>query len=158
MKPILLSIAGIACAIALLSQPAFANDRFIYSANSPEVTDSTTGLIWRRCSEGQVSKDTYCAGKAAEFNYKGALAIAARKATRKEAWRVPTVDELSTLAITAARPVAIDVDAFPDTAAKQYMSSTTHDTDATQVMVVYFNNGHIFKYHRNNKAHVRLVR
>lgn len=158
MKPILLSIAGIACAIALLSQPAHAQDRFTYSANGAEVTDTSTGLTWRRCSEGQQFSYDRCEGKATEHSFKGALAHAKSRATRQSAWRVPSIEELGTLVEKSARPAAIDGSAFPDTLANRYWSSSPHETEATQAMIVLFKDGHVFKYHRNNKAHVRLVR
>jgi Protein of unknown function (DUF1566) len=158
MKSIVFSLAGLACAITLLSQPALANDRFTYSVNGAEVTDTSTGLIWLRCSAGQQFSSDRCIGKATEHNFKGAQAYAKSRATRLNAWRVPTVDELGTLVVPAGRPAAIDNTAFPDTVSNRYWSSTPHDTDATQAMIVLFKDGHIFKYHRNNKAHLRLVR
>lgn len=145
-------------AVTMLSQSALANDRFTYSANGAEVTDSSTGLTWRRCSEGQQFTNDRCAGKAIEYNYKGALAHAKSRASRETAWRVPTIDELGTLVVKSAKPAAIDNAVFPDTLANRYWSSSPHETDATQAMIVLFKDGHGFKYHRSNKAHVRLVR
>lgn len=142
----------------LMGHSALANDRFTYSANGAEVTDASSGLTWRRCSEGQVFRDDHCVGKANEHNFKGALAHAKSRATRQAAWRVPSIDELGALVVKLGRPAAIDSNAFPDTVANRYWSSSAHDTDATQAMIVLFKDGHVFKYHRNNKAHVRLVR
>jgi Protein of unknown function (DUF1566) len=141
-----------------ISQSALANDRFTYSTDGAEVTDVSTGLTWRRCSEGQVWSNERCIGKAKEHNFKGAQAHAKSRATRLNAWRVPTVDELGTLVVPAGRPAAIDNTAFPDTVSNRYWSSTPHDTDSTQAMIVLFKDGHVFKYHRNNKAYLRLVR
>jgi hypothetical protein len=150
-------------AITLIaSQPALADERFTISGNAMEVQDTTTGLIWRRCSEGQVWDVDKCTGKAQEFNYKGALAHANRQVQivdkKKIKWRVPTIDELATLVNPAGKPAAIDVDVFPGTTPRQFWSATPHESEATQAMVVYFKGGHVYKYHRNNKAHLRLVR
>lgn len=158
MKFKLLESISIACAVTLIGLPALANDRFIYSPLGAEVTDTTTGLTWRRCSEGQIWSSERCVGKATVHNYKGALASAKVRATQKVAWRVPNVDELGTLVVKSAKPAAIDTTVFPDTVANRYWSSTPHETEATQAMIVLFKDGHVFKYHRNNKAHVRLVR
>ena len=140
------------------NQFAFANDRYTYSTNSTEVTDASTGLTWRRCSEGQIFRDDRCAGKATEVNFKGALAQAKKQANRDAKWRVPTLQELETLVIKSAKPAVIDNQVFPDTVANRYWTSTVHETEKTQALIVLFKDGHVFKYHRNNKAHVRLVR
>ena len=158
MKCNLRGLISIAFILTAFSQPALANDRFTFSGNGAEVTDTSTGLTWRRCSEGQIWSSDRCVGKATEHNYKGALAHAKSRATRQAAWRVPSIDELGTLVIASARPTAIDTNAFPDTVANRYWSSSPHDTDATQAMIVLFKDGHVFKYHRNNKAYLRLVR
>jgi Protein of unknown function (DUF1566) len=158
MKPFSFSIIAIAFAMTLFSQTARAQDRFTYSADGAEVTDFSTGLTWRRCSEGQVWSNERCVGKATEHNFKGALAHAKSRAIRQSAWRVPSIEELGTLVEKSARPAAVDGSAFPDTLANRYWSSSPHETEATQAMIVLFKDGHVFKYHRNNKAHVRLVR
>lgn len=146
-------------AITLItSQPALADERFTISGNAMEVQDTTTGLTWRRCSEGQVWDVDKCTGKAQEFNFKGAQAHAKKQATKTIKWRAPTIDELATLVKPTGKPAAIDVDVFPGTAPRQFWSATPHESEATQAMVVYFNGGHVYKYHRNNKAHLRLVR
>lgn len=144
--------------VLFISQSVLANERFTYSGDGAEVTDVSTELTWRRCSEGQVWSNERCVGKATEHNFKGAQALAKSRATRQNAWRVPTVEELGTLVVPAGKPAAIDNTAFPDTVSNRYWSSTPHDTDATQAMIVLFKDGHVFKYHRNNKAYLRLVR
>ena len=67
-------------AITLIaSQPALADERFTISGNAMEVQDTTTGLTWRLCSEGQVWDVDKCTGKAHEFNFKSAMAHANRQ-------------------------------------------------------------------------------
>jgi Protein of unknown function (DUF1566) len=158
MKINLVTFVNAGIVLILISHSALANDRFTYSANGAEVTDSSTGMTWLRCSEGQQFSNDRCVGKATEYNYKAALAHAKSRVSREAAWRVPSIDELGTLVVKSGRPAAIDTNAFPDTVANRYWSSSPHDTDATQAMIVLFKDGHVFKYHRNNKAHVRLVR
>ena len=140
------------------NQLALANDNFSYSADNTEVTDASTGLTWKRCSEGQFFRNDRCEGLATEHNFKGALGHAKKRATREAKWRVPTVQELETLVVKSAKPAAIDNQVFPDTIANRYWTSTPHETEKTQAMIILFKDGHVFKYHRNNKAHVRLVR
>jgi Protein of unknown function (DUF1566) len=158
LKYTIFSALILTCTCTLFGQSALANVRFTYGANGTEVTDTSTGLTWRRCSEGQQFSNDRCIGKATEHNFKGALAHAKRRATRQSAWRVPSIEELGTLVEKSAQPTAIAVSAFPDTVANRYWSSTPHETEATQAMIVLFKDGHVFKYHRNNKAYLRLVR
>jgi Protein of unknown function (DUF1566) len=158
MNRFLFSMIAAALTMALFSQPARAQDRFGFSADGAEVKDTTTGLTWRRCSEGQQFSYDRCVGKATEHSFKGALAHATSHATPEATWRVPNINELSTLVNKNVRRPAIDANVFPDTAANRYWSSSPHESEATQGMIVYFNDGHVVKYHQNNKAHVRLVR
>jgi Protein of unknown function (DUF1566) len=158
MKLSSFSFVNATIALVLLSQTALASDRFTYSTNGAEVTDTTTGLTWRRCSEGQQFSYDRCDGKPTEHNFKGAIAHAKMQATPEATWRVPNINELSTLVEKRVRNPSIDTNVFPNTAANRYWSSSAHETDVTQGMIVYFNDGHVVKYHQNNKAHVRLVR
>lgn len=157
MHQFILDITGIAL-VGFACQAALANDRFTPSSNGNEVTDTTTGLIWRSCSEGQIWEANRCLGKAKEFNYKESLAHAKSRSSKQISWRTPTIEELSTLINKGSKPTSIDSQVFPDTTAARYWSSSPHGTEATQAMIVLFKDGHVFKYHRNNKAHVRLVR
>ena len=74
--------------IALTNQLALANDNLTYSADNTEVKDASTGLTWKRCSEGQVFRNDRCEGLATEHNFKGALGHAKKRATREAKWRV----------------------------------------------------------------------
>jgi hypothetical protein len=157
MRNLILGIASIFISTCICHS-ALANERFTVSSNGNEVTDTTTGLIWRSCSEGQIWEANRCLGKAKEFNYKESMAHAQSRASKQIAWRIPTIEELTTLVNKGSKPAILDAQIFPDTVANRYWSSTPHETEATQAMIVHFKDGHIFKYHRNNKAHVRLVR
>lgn len=153
------SILRVSIVTALfINLTALANDRFTYSADGAEVTDATTGLIWRRCSEGQQFSFDRCEGKATEHNFKGAIANAKSHTKPESAWRVPNINELSTLVEKRVRHPAIDTNVFPNTASNRYWSSTPHEMESTQAMIVYFTDGHATKYNQNNKAYVRLVR
>jgi hypothetical protein len=72
-------------------------DRFIPSPDGTEVTDSTTGLVWRRCVEGMLwSSDAQtCVGNATRFRWRELLKHA--KANRPGGWRVPNVKELTSI-------------------------------------------------------------
>jgi len=83
--------------------------------NEGEVLDKSTGLVWRRCAEGQAWSGGACQGTPATFltvadavDHAKAQALASGKA-----WRTPNVKELSSLADTSLRYPAVDPGAFP---------------------------------------------
>jgi len=57
------------CAVAAFS--AQAQGRFAVSADGQQVTDSTSGLVWRRCAEGMKWNGSICAGKPLKYTFAG---------------------------------------------------------------------------------------
>ncbi|MGB4116362.1 MAG: DUF1566 domain-containing protein [Polaromonas sp.] len=124
-----------------------------------EITDSKTGLIWRRCSEGMTWKKSTCAGQATYSNQAQAVALAKAQATQDQAWRLPTLKELnSILAVRESEPgkAAIDPVAFPNTRIARYWTSTS--VGPSYYMVVGFGEGHSGEGERNSPGATRLVR
>jgi len=139
-----------ACVVA----PAQAQTRFSYSANGAEVTDSKTGLTWRRCSEGQTWSAGTCTGSAATYTHEGALA----HAQTQTGWRLPNVKELVSLADKSRSNPAIDTTAFPATPSNWYWSSSPLVGNSSLAWLVGFNYGVVTSYYRGLNFHVRLVR
>lgn len=112
------------------------------------VTDTRTGLTW--------SKETLAAG---EINH--AVAVKACKALRLAGhtdWRLPTVEELFSLADHSRNSPAIDTDAFPDTKSDWYWTSTRAAWAPSCAWVVLFDLGGASYFPRNGGAFVRAVR
>lgn len=91
-----------------------------------EVLDTSTGLRWRRCAEGQSWNDNSCTGTATVF-------LTARDATdhaRAEAahtglpWRMPNIKELATLFDEHHRYPAVNPQVFPGFACGMCHSNT----------------------------------
>lgn len=99
---------------------ALAQARYTYSDNGTEVTDVQAGLVWRRCSEGQVWSAGTCSGTPTGFTHEQALAYAKNQA----GWRMPNVKELSSLLDVSRFNPAIDGNAFPLTPNALYWAST----------------------------------
>ena len=105
------------------------------------ITDNETGLTW--------SKETL----ATDVSYDDALKVLGA------GWRLPTINELFSLADHARENPAIDVEAFPDTKSDWYWSSTPAAWNDSAVWVVSFNYGHVGSLHRYDcHACVRAVR
>lgn len=141
---------------AAASMPAAAQDRYTASADGQEITDSKTGLTWRRCAEGMSWKKTTCSGKASFVNQADAAALA--KAAGGE-WRLPVLKEMSSIvAVREAEEgkAAIDPRAFPGTPPGRFWTSTSVGTG--YFMFVSFIEGSAGEGARNSPGAVRLVR
>ncbi len=154
------SITKISALFLLLTgavlMPAAAQDRYSASADGQEITDSKTGLIWRRCAEGMSWKKTTCVGKASFVNQADAAALA--KAAGGE-WRLPVLKEMSSIvAVREAdeNKAAIDPRAFPATPVGRFWTSSSVGTG--YFMFVSFIEGSAGEGARNSPGAVRLVR
>jgi Protein of unknown function (DUF1566) len=130
------------------------------AADGSEVKDTATGLIWRRCSEGQTWSGSTCTGTAATYTHEQALLQAKSQATASgKAWRVPNVKELSSITqLGVSVNPSIDGTAFPATPADWFWSSSPYVGNSGYAWVVYFSYGVVDYYNRYNDNYVRLVR
>lgn len=150
---------------AMLRNTALAKNRFIPSADGTEVTDTQTGLVWRRCTEGMEwnAATQSCDGAAIEFTWEPALDHA--RAQREGGWRIPNVKELFSIVDHSQLNPSLDVAAFPNTKTSlNYLSSTpVNCCDAGDISAetVWFYRGaidlsDIYKY--SERFLLRLVR
>ena len=150
-------IVALALAIITTSSPqiAWASDRFAISASGTEVSDMTTGLVWRRCSVGQTYVNGSCAGSATLFTHQQALEYA-----RSElGWRVPNVKELTSIVDGGRTHPNIDLAVFPGTPNSYFWSSTPVAGDSSQAWAVrYFALGEFIGAARTGKGLIRLVK
>lgn len=141
---------------AAACMPAAAQDRYTASLDGQEITDSKTGLTWRRCAEGMSWKKTTCTGKASFVNQADAAALA--KAAGGE-WRLPVLKEMSSIvAVREAEEgkAAIDPRAFPGSPPGRFWTSSSVGTG--YFMFVSFTEGSAGEGARNSPGAVRLVR
>ncbi len=73
-------------------------------------------------------------------------------------WRMPSVNELQSIADLSKSNPAIDTDYFPNTASNWYWSGTPYSANASYAWGVYFGNGNGGWGSRSSGGHVRLVR
>ncbi len=128
--------------VALTSLPAHAGQRFQPNGAGDEITDNQTGLVWRRCSEGQNWNGKTCAGSHQAYTFDGALARAQDQAgSSGVAWRLPNVKELKSLVNPEVINPAINASAFPGTPVTYFWSGTPVAGYAPGVWVVWFIDG-----------------
>ncbi len=145
-------LAAYLCIVACSS---IADAPFTVSTDRLEVTDAKTGLVWRRCAEGMVASLTGCTGTATRFTHVAAMMHAS---SQSGGWRLPNVQELSSIADLSRQLPSIDIVAFPSTTLGYFWSSTPDATTSQAVWLVDFNEGGVFSNYRDNTNYVRLVR
>lgn len=132
-------------------------DRYTVDS-SGTVTDKTTGLVWKRCSEGQEGADCE-KGRAAPYSWREAVALAAATDfSGSKAWRLPTVRELGTLLEYQCTMPAINLTVFPATPATNFWTATPYAGYANGAWNINFNDGVHDNSSRNYRLYVRLVR
>ena len=144
---------------ALAATSVIAQERYAASADGQEITDSKTGLIWKRCAEGMAMKGKVCAGPAVFANQADAAARAKSAAVPGQEWRLPTMKELSSIvAVREAEEgkAAIDPVVFPATPPARFWSSST--VGPGYFMYVGFIEGSAGEGARNMPGAIRLVR
>ncbi|MFZ2988449.1 MAG: DUF1566 domain-containing protein [Ideonella sp.] len=124
-----------------------------------EITDTATGLIWRRCAEGQSWSGSICIGAVAGFTWDGALAHAKGQVSSSGLpWRLPNAKELASLVKHSQVNPAIDTTAFPGATSDWFWSSTPYPGDTAFAWFVYFGYGNVGPDYRKSKLPARLVR
>ena len=153
-----LAVLSAACMSIGISTSAWAAP-FTVSADFAEVTDTATGLIWRRCAEGAAPDATgNCIGASSALTHEAALGVAkTAAASTGKAWRLPSVRELGSLLNTNTLP-AIDTAAFPSAPAISTWTSSPAATDSTKAWAVDFYIAFIYNEPRTATNRVRLVR
>jgi hypothetical protein len=156
MKPIRTLVLTTLLSASLLACTA-AHAALAPNAAGDEITDSKTGLIWKRCPEGMVWSVNTCTGTAATYTHEQALARATAQAGTA-GWRLPNVKELSSIVDASRASPAIDTAAFPATPSNWFWTSSPYAGLSDYAWFVYFDFGYVYNYNRYNTSHVRLVR
>ncbi|WP_172452707.1 DUF1566 domain-containing protein [Chromatium okenii] len=122
------------------------------------VTQSSTGLMWAKCSEGQTG--TNCTGDAITMNWSTAL-TAANNSNRGgyDDWRLPNTKELQALVDYSRYLPAIDTNYFPNTPSSWFWSSSPFPYVSNYALGVNFDDGDTNNANRHDSNNpVRLVR
>ncbi len=129
------------------------------------VTDNKTGLMWKKCKEGQIwnSGNNGCDDTLATYTWQNALKQAQTINTSGgfatyTDWRVPTITELKSIVETQCYNPAINLAVFPNTPSTWFWSSSPYATYSSVVWYVNFNDGLGYGYFQLYDGSVRLVR
>lgn len=157
LRDILFSILLVAVALPFAvsttqAAPITPTSDFTISSDGSVVTHNTTGLIWRRCSEGQNWAKTHCSGTAKTYSWDQASALPAGN------WRLPTIAELVTIIEFDKYQNTINTTVFPNTPSDQYWSSSPYMDNKDAAWNVSFIYGDTGATNKSNRLYVRMVR
>jgi len=133
---------------------------YISDGRTGTVTDSRTGLMWKKCSEGQTWNGSACSGAWEAFSWSAALALGVKERTGNYSdWRLPNIKELRSLVEECRVDPAINDVLFPGTPKSYFWSSSPHLIyNADNAWYVNFYDGFPAFDNRRYKFAVRLVR
>ena len=124
-----------------------------YLLMGAQVTDTVTHLIWQRCSAGQTWKDgAGCTGTIQQVNWDQAKTLAG------DGWRVPSKDELASLAAPTCQNPAVNTEVFPNMDPEMLYYWTSEPLRNETAWYVDFYDGVARGFHRSHMHAVRLVR
>ena len=129
-----------------------------YTTTTNTVLDNSTGLMWKKCSEG-LSGDNCETGSATTHTFAQAIAICEDDTTDEYTnWRLPNIKELLSIVDYGKVSPAIDTDFFPGTVSDLYWSSTAYLDCPYYAWVVYFGGGNANGDAKDGDIYVRCVR
>lgn len=135
--------------------------RFINHGNGT-VSDQQTGLMWKRCSEGQNGTDC-STGSAQTFNWQAALQQAQTVNSNGgfadyNDWRLPNIKELRSIVEIQCIDPAINLGVFINTPSVVFWSSSTYADGSYEAWVFNFSYAHDSSDNKYYNRYVRLVR
>lgn len=151
---------GIAHAVPCQNNlPASNPDSVYIDHGDGTVTDTNTGLMWKKCAEG-LSGATCQTGSAQSFTWADALAQAETSTFANHSdWRLPNVKELSSLVEHCRVAPSINPNRFPNTPVHSFWSGSPIASDSSRSWLVGFYSGRADTNVRGAGGyHVRLVR
>lgn len=127
------------------------------------ITHRVTGLMWKRCAEGQTWTGKTCNGLASGFDWAKAL-VHVRDVNRAAGyagftdWRLPNIKELRSIVDERCVEPAINSSAFPASPGHLVWSASNNPTGNLWAWAVDFSDGGSMISYTREGFRVRLVR
>ena len=136
---------------------------YVISADGHTVIDKKTGLMWMRCSLGEIWTESYCSNSPRKYTWEQAKQAAREYSyAGYDDWRLPSIEEFSSLVYCSSgqmkdpdiknffgsegcqgnysQPTIVKA-AFPDTSFENFATRTPGRTDLNAVWFVNFYDG-----------------
>lgn len=152
-----LSVGQTAAFAACLStlKTSAPNSRYEVQANTSQIKDVQSQLIWQRCAVGQTWNGSHCTGTEKSLTWAQAL----QEAKAQAGWRLPNIKELKSLVEVACYDPAINTSLFIGIAATQgYWTSSSVADDASNAWQVQFDDGMATFAAKTESAAILLVK
>ena len=153
------SISAQTCSNLIVKNAPDIRYKIVEGSDGAEVKDIKTGLIWQRCSMGQIWGADKCIGDPKAYTWSEALQ---RSHALGNGYRLPNIKELETLVEEGCSSPAINTQIFPTTSTNHYWSSSPKTSDNRYAWSINFDEGNINSdsiYYKNaKKFNVRAVR
>lgn len=135
--------------------------RFIDNADGT-ITDKKTKHTWLRCAVGMTWNGKSCAGKSLEYLYREAFEVVdemnAQNMAKRDDWRLPTEQELSSIVEKRCFSPAINTEVFPYSPQSGFWTSTDNPgINTSRVMLIHFLNGNAYIANKNQTWRIRLI-
>lgn len=142
----------------------------LVSNNDGTVTDGKTGLVWKKCSEGQVWNITTDTCDRMPMNYSWRLALDQAKNINTNIgfagridWRIPNIKELASIVEDSCYFPAINLNVFPNTPSDAFWTSSfvaqhSYQDPNFRVWHINFEDGIDGNSGKDSGMYVRLVR
>lgn len=175
LKTLFLSPWGWALLVAALASPVLAQtqtcdtrqpatasaSQFKAGGDGAVLTDTRNGNVWLRCPVGMAWDGNTCSGNSLTYTFREALGVvaelnAAQTAGRSD-WRLPTVEELSSIVERRCFKPAIDLKAFPYSPESGFWTDSPVEGVQPRTWVVHFLNGNQYIANKNQTWRLRLI-
>lgn len=117
--------------------------------------DTRTGLIWRRCNEGQTWNGNTCIGTELKLTYQQAIDYA----KTQSGWHLPSIKELSSIVdVTVQERPTINPTAFPGTPKDRFWTASPSSKYPAYAYSVSFISGNTYYFEMDDLQVIRLVK
>jgi hypothetical protein len=134
--------------------------------NNGSLTDKKTGLVWKKCSEGQTWNTLTggCNGKTVRYSWRGALQHAQTVNNSggfagSTDWRVPDIKALASIVEPRCSAPTINSTVFPGTPSATFWSTSSSALNGESAWRISFKDGDDdWKNKKGSLNQIRLVR